>query len=56
LYSHASQLTTLVRLRHAFYLLTEHAVWRTRPTMEAAMIGMFAAVTSPRSAATPNRA
>jgi len=52
--SHASQPTTLTPLRRAFYLLTEHAVWRTRPTMEAAVIGMLAALTSPRSVTTPD--
>jgi hypothetical protein len=50
-----SQPTTLTRLRRAFYVLTEHAVWRTRPTMETAMIGMLAAVASPRSSATHTR-
>jgi hypothetical protein len=52
-YAHASQPCTFTRLRHAFFLLTEHAVWRSRPTMEAAMIGMLGALTHPPSKTTP---
>lgn len=52
-YAHAYQPGTLTRLRLAFFLLTEHAVWRQRPTMEAAMIGMLGALTQPASKTTP---
>ena len=37
-----------IRLRRAFYVLTEHArTGRQRPTLEAAVIGLIAAITEP---------
>ena len=40
----------LTRLRRAFFILTEHATYRQRPTLEAAAIGLLMAATRPTMA------